>query len=255
MHGLWDETVRAARDASTAATGSRSSTPSASSASSSPSCSTRCRTRCARPGSRSRSSTRPARQRGPYPIFDNVTAIFSSTPGDHAHRDLPVRLHRVDRRRVPGQGAAARDLLAADEPDLDVPGEPHRRRRGGPLAGEYFAWNFNSGMAAIDAVLAHLVGYRDIVLVQPQRVRRRAPAPARLVRQAQQPRHRGRVVRRLRGGATSTPRSRQLQRGARASGSRRADASTCTSSRRATRTATCSTCPGSAAPRTRRASR
>ncbi len=34
----------------------------------------------------------------------------------------------------------------------------------GPLAGEYFAWNFNSGMAAIDAMLAHLVGYHDIVL-------------------------------------------------------------------------------------------
>src|SRR5205085_2270341 len=34
----------------------------------------------------------------------------------------------------------------------------------GPLAGEYFAWNFNSGMAAIDAILSHLVGYGDIVL-------------------------------------------------------------------------------------------
>ena len=34
----------------------------------------------------------------------------------------------------------------------------------GPLARDYFAWNFNSGMAAIDATLAHLVGYQDIVL-------------------------------------------------------------------------------------------
>ena len=34
----------------------------------------------------------------------------------------------------------------------------------GPLAGEYFAWNFNSGMAAIDATLSHLVGYQDVVL-------------------------------------------------------------------------------------------
>jgi cystathionine beta-lyase/cystathionine gamma-synthase len=34
----------------------------------------------------------------------------------------------------------------------------------GPLAREYFAWNFNSGMAAVDATLAHLVGYQDIVL-------------------------------------------------------------------------------------------
>src|SRR5204863_3968577 len=34
----------------------------------------------------------------------------------------------------------------------------------GPLAGEYMAWNFNSGMAAIDATLSHLVGYQDVVL-------------------------------------------------------------------------------------------
>ena len=34
----------------------------------------------------------------------------------------------------------------------------------GPLAGEYLAWNFNSGMAAIDATLANVVGYQDIVI-------------------------------------------------------------------------------------------
>jgi len=34
----------------------------------------------------------------------------------------------------------------------------------GPEAGAYFAWNFNSGMAAIDTTLAHLLGARDIVL-------------------------------------------------------------------------------------------
>jgi cystathionine beta-lyase/cystathionine gamma-synthase len=34
----------------------------------------------------------------------------------------------------------------------------------GPLANEYMAWNFNSGMAAIDATVSNLVGYRDIIL-------------------------------------------------------------------------------------------
>ena len=34
----------------------------------------------------------------------------------------------------------------------------------GPEAADYFAWNFNSGMAAIDTTLAHLLGSRDIVL-------------------------------------------------------------------------------------------
>ena len=31
-------------------------------------------------------------------------------------------------------------------------------------ANQYMAWNFNSGMAAIDGVLSHLIGYEDIVL-------------------------------------------------------------------------------------------
>ena len=34
----------------------------------------------------------------------------------------------------------------------------------GPYAREYFAWNFNSGMAAIDAVLGHLLGPRDVLI-------------------------------------------------------------------------------------------
>ena len=104
-------------------------------------------------------------------------------------------------------------------------------------------------MAAIDATLSNLVGYHDVVLVQPQRVRRHLPAAARLVRQEEQPRRGGRVVRRLHrrglrpraaGHARAPPRPPRA----------RADASTCSSSRRATRTATCSTCRRSAAPRT-----
>ena len=34
----------------------------------------------------------------------------------------------------------------------------------GPYAGEYLAWNFNSGMAAIDATLAHVLGRDDIII-------------------------------------------------------------------------------------------
>ena len=33
-----------------------------------------------------------------------------------------------------------------------------------PLASEYMAWNFNSGMAAIDSTLSHVLGHRDIVI-------------------------------------------------------------------------------------------
>ena len=34
----------------------------------------------------------------------------------------------------------------------------------GPYSSEYLAWNFNSGMAAIDATLAHLLGRDDILI-------------------------------------------------------------------------------------------
>ena len=169
--------------------------------------------------------------------------------GHHAHRDLPVRVHGVDRRRVPGEGAAARDLLAADEPDRDEPGELHRRRRSRAARGRVLRLELQLGDGR-DRRGARAPGrlprHRA---VEPQRLRRRAPAPAGLVRQAQQPGHRGRVVRRLRG-ARLRARARAAAHGARASGSRRGDTSTCTSSRPATRTATCSTCRASAAPRT-----
>ncbi len=102
--------------------------------------------------------------RGPYPIFDNVTAIFSSTPVitrtatylyactewiDDAFQGREL-LHEIYSRLMNPTSTC----LANHVVDLEC----------GALAGEYFAWNFNSGMAAIDAVLAHLVGYRDVVL-------------------------------------------------------------------------------------------
>ena len=34
----------------------------------------------------------------------------------------------------------------------------------GPYAREYFAWNFNSGMAAIDGVLSHVLGRDDVLI-------------------------------------------------------------------------------------------
>ena len=78
-HQLWEVTLRELADLDRA-TAWRASTPSASSASSSPSSSTRCRTRCARRTSRCCTIRRSRRSKGPYPIFDNVTAIFSATP-------------------------------------------------------------------------------------------------------------------------------------------------------------------------------
>jgi O-acetylhomoserine/O-acetylserine sulfhydrylase-like pyridoxal-dependent enzyme len=109
-----------------------------------------------------RQSTRLSK--GPYPIFDNVTAIFSSTPVitrtatylyactewiDDAFQGREPLLEVYSRLLNPTSVSLANHIV-----DLEC----------GPLAGEHMAWNFNSGMAAIDATLSHLVGYQDIIL-------------------------------------------------------------------------------------------
>jgi O-acetylhomoserine/O-acetylserine sulfhydrylase-like pyridoxal-dependent enzyme len=102
--------------------------------------------------------------KGPYPVFDNVTAIFSSTPviartatylyactewiDDAFHGREPL-LEVYSRLLNPTSISLANHIV-----DIEC----------GPLAAEYMAWNFNSGMAAIDATLSHLVGYQDIIL-------------------------------------------------------------------------------------------
>lgn len=112
----------------------------------------------------SMSVTDGAASRGPYPIFDNVTAIFSATPViartatylyacvewvEDAFKGREL-LHEIYSRLLnPTSVSLANHII-----DVEA----------GPLAREYFAWNFNSGMAAVDSTLAHLVGYQDIVL-------------------------------------------------------------------------------------------
>lgn len=102
--------------------------------------------------------------KGPYPIFDNVAAIFAATPVitrtatyiyactewiDDAFQGREMLLEVYSRLLNPTSITLANHIV-----DLEC----------GPLAGEYMAWNFNSGMAAIDAALSHLLGYQDIVL-------------------------------------------------------------------------------------------
>ncbi|MFO1393670.1 MAG: PLP-dependent transferase [Steroidobacteraceae bacterium] len=102
--------------------------------------------------------------KGPYPLFDNVTALFSATPVitrtatyvyactewvEDAFKGREP-LHEIYSRLLnPTSISLANHIV-----DLEA----------GALAGEYLAWNFNSGMAAIDSTLANLVGYQDIVL-------------------------------------------------------------------------------------------
>ena len=102
--------------------------------------------------------------KGAYPIFDNVTAIFSSKPVitrtatyiyacaewvDDAFQGKELMLEIYSRLLNPTNVTLANHIV-----DVEA----------GPYATEYMAWNFNSGMAAVDAALSHLVGYQDVIL-------------------------------------------------------------------------------------------
>jgi O-acetylhomoserine (thiol)-lyase len=102
--------------------------------------------------------------KGPYPLFDNVAALFSATPViartatymyactewvEDAFKGREPLLEIYSRLLNPTSISLANHIV-----DLEA----------GALSGEYLAWNFNSGMAAIDATLSNVVGYQDIVL-------------------------------------------------------------------------------------------
>ncbi|MBV7296603.1 trans-sulfuration enzyme family protein [Enterovibrio paralichthyis] len=102
--------------------------------------------------------------KGAYPIFDNVAALFSASPvitrtatylfactewvEDAFNGREP--LHEIYSRLLnPTSIALANHIV-----DIEA----------GEYADQYLAWNFNSGMAAIDGLLSHLLGRDDIVL-------------------------------------------------------------------------------------------
>ena len=102
--------------------------------------------------------------KGPWPVFDNVAAIFSSQPVicrtatylyactewvEDAFQGKELMHEIYSRLMNPTSIALANQLV-----DVEA----------GALADQYFALNFNSGMAALDAVFSHLFGRDDIVL-------------------------------------------------------------------------------------------
>lgn len=102
--------------------------------------------------------------KGPYAVFDNVAAIFSANPVitrsatyiyacaewiEDAFQGKELLLAIYSRLLNPTSIALANQIV-----ELEC----------AHLAREYFAWNFNSGMAAIDATLSHLLGRDDILI-------------------------------------------------------------------------------------------
>lgn len=101
---------------------------------------------------------------GNYPIFDNVTAIFAANPVivrsatyiyactewiDDAFKGREL-LHQVYTRLLNPTSISLANYIV----DIEA----------GPNANQYWAYNFNSGMAAIDAILTHVVDTEDIII-------------------------------------------------------------------------------------------
>lgn len=105
--------------------------------------------------------------KGPYAPIDNVAALFSATPViartatyiyacaewiSDAFEGKELLLEIYSRLLNPTSVALANYIV-----DLEA----------GPYAPDYFAWNFASGMAAVDTTLAHLLGQGDVLIHSP----------------------------------------------------------------------------------------
>jgi O-acetylhomoserine/O-acetylserine sulfhydrylase-like pyridoxal-dependent enzyme len=102
--------------------------------------------------------------KGPYALFDNVSAIFSATPviartATYVYAcaewvadafEGKEFLEQIYSRLLNPTSLSLANYIV----DLEA----------GPYARDYLAWNFNSGMAAIDAALAHVLGQGDVLL-------------------------------------------------------------------------------------------
>jgi O-acetylhomoserine/O-acetylserine sulfhydrylase-like pyridoxal-dependent enzyme len=102
--------------------------------------------------------------KGPYAMFDNVTAIFSATPviartatyvyacAEWVAEAFQGKefLEQIYSRLLNPTSLALANYIV----DLEA----------GPYSRDYLAWNFNSGMAAIDATLAHVLGQGDLLV-------------------------------------------------------------------------------------------
>lgn len=100
-----------------------------------------------------------------YPLFDNVTALFSATPVvvrtatyvyactewvDDAFQGKEATHQIYSRLLNPTNISLANAIV-----ELEA----------GPYAADYLAWNFNSGMAAIDAMLSNVLSHGDVLVV------------------------------------------------------------------------------------------
>lgn len=71
----------------------------------------------------------------------------------------------MGRRRVSRQRIYSPNLFTSVEPNEYSLANAIVDMEAGPYAAEYLAWNFNSGMAAIDACLSNVLSHGDVLIV------------------------------------------------------------------------------------------
>ncbi len=89
---------------------------------------------------------------------------FRGQPGDHANRHLYLCLRRMIADAFQGKELLLEIYSRLLNPTSVALANYIVDIEAGPYSREYFAWNFNSGMAAIDAALGHLLGAGDVLI-------------------------------------------------------------------------------------------
>ena len=100
-----------------------------------------------------------------YPLFDNTTALFSATPVIVRTATYVYACTEWVDDAFQGKEATHQIYSRLLNPTNISLANAVVELEAGPYAADYLAWNFNSGMAAIDAMLSNVLGHGDVLIV------------------------------------------------------------------------------------------
>ena len=103
--------------------------------------------------------------KGHYPLFDNTTALFSATPVIVRTATYVYACTEWVDDAFQGKEATHQIYSRLLNPTNISLANAVVELEAGPYAADYLAWNFNSGMAAIDAMLSNVLGHGDVLIV------------------------------------------------------------------------------------------
>ncbi|CAL2085362.1 PLP-dependent transferase [Tenacibaculum sp. 190524A02b] len=103
--------------------------------------------------------------KGPMPLFNNIAALFSATPVIARTSTYDYSCTEWIDDAFNGKESIHHIYSRSLNPTSMALGTQMVHLEAGKYADEYMAWNFNSGMAAIDALLCNVLNYQDILIV------------------------------------------------------------------------------------------